>query len=86
MNARAGHRYLRISQFSETTGADTKRRAPCARAAGGRDLRGLVLDLRNNPGGVLGRRGRGVGRHSSTGYDRLGGRDARRNRRSAWRR
>lgn len=45
--------YLRISQFSETTGPDI---APAVRAlqerAGGR-LHGLVLDLRNNPGGVL---------------------------------
>ena len=45
--------YLRISQFSETTGPDI---APALRSlqekAGGQ-LRGLVLDLRNNPGGVL---------------------------------
>ena len=48
-----GYGYLRISQFSETTGPDI---ANALRAlveqAGGR-LRGLVLDLRNNPGGVL---------------------------------
>jgi carboxyl-terminal processing protease len=48
-----GYGYLRVSQFSETTGPDT---AAALRAldveAGGR-LRGLVLDLRNNPGGVL---------------------------------
>lgn len=48
-----GYGYLRISQFSETTGADTKAaiRALEQKAAG--RLRGLVLDLRNNPGGVL---------------------------------
>ena len=48
-----GYGYLRISQFSETTGADTKAaiRALELKAAG--RLRGLVLDLRNNPGGVL---------------------------------
>jgi len=48
-----GYGYLRISQFSDTTGADvgTALRA-LQQSAGGR-LRGLVLDLRNNPGGVL---------------------------------
>lgn len=46
--------YLRISQFSETTGVDLRtalvdlRREPGAAA-----VKGLVLDLRNNPGGVL---------------------------------
>jgi carboxyl-terminal processing protease len=48
-----GYGYLRISQFSETTGRDT---ATALRALGGESggkLRGLVLDLRNNPGGVL---------------------------------
>ncbi len=45
--------YLRISQFSETTGPDTLAAIRALeRDAGGR-LRGLVLDLRNNPGGVL---------------------------------
>ncbi len=49
-----GIAYLRISQFSETTGADLRtalvglRRQPGAAA-----VKGLVLDLRNNPGGVL---------------------------------
>jgi carboxyl-terminal processing protease len=48
-----GYGYLRISQFSETTGPDTQAAVRALeREAGGR-LRGLVLDLRNNPGGVL---------------------------------
>jgi carboxyl-terminal processing protease len=48
-----GYLYARITNFSETTGEDFA--AGVARAR--RDLntkpRGLVLDLRNNPGGVL---------------------------------
>jgi carboxyl-terminal processing protease len=48
-----GYGYLRISQFSETTGPDTAAALRAlGRSAGGK-LRGLVLDLRNNPGGVL---------------------------------
>ena len=45
--------YVRISHFSETTPQDLARAvASLHRQAGGR-LDGLVLDLRNNPGGVL---------------------------------
>jgi len=45
--------YVRISHFSETTAHDLARAvADLHRQAGGR-LDGLVLDLRNNPGGVL---------------------------------
>jgi len=45
--------YVRISHFSETTAHDVARAvADLHRQAGGR-LDGLVLDLRNNPGGVL---------------------------------
>ncbi|MGH8198192.1 MAG: S41 family peptidase [Steroidobacteraceae bacterium] len=47
-----GFGYLRISQFSETTGADTVAALRGLQQTGGK-LRGLVLDLRNNPGGVL---------------------------------
>ncbi len=49
-----GYGYVRITQFSETTGGDL--RAVLARIRGENHksaLRGLVLDLRNNPGGVL---------------------------------
>ncbi len=45
--------YLRISQFSETTGADTEAAMRALEEQAGGRLRGLVLDLRNNPGGVL---------------------------------
>jgi len=45
--------YVRISHFSETTAHDLARAiAELHREAGGR-LDGLVLDLRDNPGGVL---------------------------------
>ena len=48
-----GYGYLRITNFSETTAGDVDRAlADLERACGGR-LAGLVLDLRNNPGGVL---------------------------------
>ncbi len=48
-----GYGYLRISQFSETTGTDTKAAIRALEQRAGGRLRGLVLDLRNNPGGVL---------------------------------
>ena len=48
-----GYGYLRISQFSETTGPDTQAAIRALEQQAGGRLRGLVLDLRNNPGGVL---------------------------------
>ncbi|MGQ0384277.1 MAG: S41 family peptidase [Gammaproteobacteria bacterium] len=45
--------YLRISQFSDTTGADVGNALRALQREAGGSLRGLVLDLRNNPGGVL---------------------------------
>ena len=48
-----GYGYLRISQFSETTGPDTLAAIRALEREAGGKLRGLVLDLRNNPGGVL---------------------------------
>jgi len=48
-----GYGYLRISQFSETTGPDTSAAIRSMEQKVGGRLRGLVLDLRNNPGGVL---------------------------------
>lgn len=44
--------YVRITQFSDRTAADLARALRDLRAADG-GLRGLVLDLRDNPGGVL---------------------------------
>lgn len=48
-----GFGYVRISHFSETTDKDLRRALADLRQDGGGPLRGLVLDLRNNPGGVL---------------------------------
>ncbi len=45
--------YLRISQFSETTARDMHKAVKELRDSNDDELRGLVLDLRNNPGGVL---------------------------------
>lgn len=45
--------YIRISHFSETTWKDTRRAVRKLRRAARDELRGVVLDLRNNPGGVL---------------------------------
>jgi carboxyl-terminal processing protease len=48
-----GMGYVRISQFSETTGDDVDAALKDLRKRNGAALKGLVLDLRNNPGGVL---------------------------------
>jgi carboxyl-terminal processing protease len=48
-----GFGYVRIAEFSETTGADTVGALRALRKRNGGALKGLVLDLRNNPGGVL---------------------------------
>jgi carboxyl-terminal processing protease len=48
-----GFAYLRISQFSETTGDDLNATLKDLRKHNGAPLKGLVLDLRDNPGGVL---------------------------------
>jgi carboxyl-terminal processing protease len=49
----AGYAYMRISQFSETTGDDLNASLKDLRKHNGAPLKGLVLDLRDNPGGVL---------------------------------
>lgn len=48
-----GFGYLRISQFSDTTARDLRHSVGALRRQAGGELRGLVLDLRSNPGGVL---------------------------------
>ena len=48
-----GFGYVRIAEFSETTGDDLVRALRDLRKRNGGALKGLVLDLRNNPGGVL---------------------------------
>ena len=45
--------YIRISQFSENTARELSRAVDELQEANGGLLQGLVLDLRNNPGGVL---------------------------------
>ena len=45
--------YVRITHFSETTASDMERAIAALKKQSGGKLRGLVLDLRNNPGGVL---------------------------------
>jgi len=45
--------YIRISQFSENTARELSRAVDELQEANGGMLQGLVLDLRNNPGGVL---------------------------------
>jgi carboxyl-terminal processing protease len=46
-----GYGYVRIAQFNENTGVDFSHAINSLQAQN--HLRGLVLDLRNNPGGVL---------------------------------
>jgi carboxyl-terminal processing protease len=48
-----GFGYVRISNFSDTTPKDLQRAVESLEAGQRRPLSGLVLDLRNNPGGVL---------------------------------
>jgi carboxyl-terminal processing protease len=45
--------YMRISQFSEATGDEVDTALKDLRKRNGGPLKGLVLDMRNNPGGVL---------------------------------
>src|ERR1700689_2516873 len=49
----SGYGYVRISQFSETTGDDLNAAMKNLRKHNGAPLKGLVLDMRDNPGGVL---------------------------------
>ncbi len=45
-----GYGYVRMSSFEEKTGRDLRN---AIEKLGGKNLKGLVLDLRNNPGGVF---------------------------------
>ena len=51
--AEPGFGYVRISEFSETTGKELDAALAELRKSNRAPLKGLVLDLRNNPGGVL---------------------------------
>jgi carboxyl-terminal processing protease len=48
-----GYAYVRISTFSDTTPEDLKRAILNLKRDNNGKIQGLVLDLRNNPGGVL---------------------------------
>ncbi len=48
-----GYGYVRITEFSETTPQDLDAAMTRLKQANPAGLKGLVLDLRNNPGGVL---------------------------------
>jgi carboxyl-terminal processing protease len=48
-----GYAYLRITQFQERTGSLLKKQIKGLRKSSGGTLSGVVLDLRNNPGGLL---------------------------------
>ena len=49
-----GYAYIRVGGFAESTAAELDAAARALEAEAGRELSGVVLDLRNNPGGVLG--------------------------------
>ena len=48
-----GYVMIRISQFQNHTGRDLNREIDKLKAASKTPIKGLILDLRNNPGGVL---------------------------------
>ena len=48
-----GVAYLRVSEFTNATAAELARGVAAVRAANAGELHGLIIDLRDNPGGVL---------------------------------
>lgn len=48
-----GFGYIRVSAFQERTGADLRKALSKLKKENDKKLKGLVLDLRNNPGGLL---------------------------------
>jgi len=46
--------YIRVSQFQGATGEDLRKQLRELKAESKDGMRGLILDLRNNPGGILG--------------------------------
>lgn len=48
-----GYGYVRLSQFQVRTGSDLKQQLAALKKANGGKIKGLILDLRNNPGGLL---------------------------------
>ncbi len=51
--AEPGYAYVRVTQFQERTGEDLARTLKALHEQNQADLKGLILDLRNNPGGLL---------------------------------
>ncbi|MFL1462037.1 S41 family peptidase [Roseococcus sp. DSY-14] len=45
--------YIRMSSFNEQTEVNLRRAVQSIRSQGGQGLRAIILDLRNNPGGLL---------------------------------
>ena len=45
--------YIRMSSFNEQTEVNLRRAVQSIRSQGGQNLRAIILDLRNNPGGLL---------------------------------
>jgi carboxyl-terminal processing protease len=48
-----GYGYLRVSNFQTNTANDAQRALETLKEENGGQLKGLILDLRNNPGGIL---------------------------------
>ena len=51
--AEPGYAYARVTQFQEPTGADLAKALKTMHEQNKGDLKGIILDLRNNPGGLL---------------------------------
>ena len=49
-----GYGYVRVSQFQAATGDDVLKQVGELKQQAGDKMNGLILDLRNNPGGILG--------------------------------
>src|SRR5262249_49181728 len=45
--------YIKISTFNEQTHANLVRQVEALKKDGGKNLKGFIVDLRNNPGGLL---------------------------------
>ena len=64
-----GYGYIRISQFQERTGDDFAEALHALRKQHAAGLRGLVIDLRNNPGGLLDQAVKVADRFIGEGFD-----------------
>lgn len=64
-----GYGYIRISQFQERTGDDFAEALHALHRQHGGTLQGLVIDLRNNPGGLLDQAVKVADRFIGQGFD-----------------